>query len=203
LRGGFEEARNGTAGHQSDQRTAASCVRAGDQPAPRDGLREGAAALKAENAQLRLELSRLAGNSIPSGWPAGGADAFASWEVALPSEVTAPRAARIALAGWIERCVPPRVLEDAQLLASELVTNSVSHADVETADLVAVAAELAPGTLRLHVEDSGTSGLIAPRTPDLATGTGFGLNIVAAMATQWGVSRAGGTRVWAELTWSA
>ena len=30
---------------------------------------------------------------------------------------------------------------------------------------------------------------------------GYGLNIVASLASQWGISRNGGTRVWAELTW--
>jgi anti-sigma regulatory factor (Ser/Thr protein kinase) len=165
-------------------------------------LRRGAAALKAENAELRLELRRLSRSRAPSQWPEWSADAVASWEVALPAGVKAPGAARIALGDWLEPRVPRHTLEDAHLLVSELVTNSVLHADVEAStNVIHVGVELAAGVLRLHVEDAGTTGTLAPRTPDLASGGGYGLNIVATLATQWGISRNGGTRVWADLTW--
>jgi anti-sigma regulatory factor (Ser/Thr protein kinase) len=167
-----------------------------------EALRRGAVALKAENAALRLELRRLSRSRTPSEWPEWSADAPASWEVALPAGTKAPGAARILLAGWLERRVPQRVLEDAQLLVSELVTNGVVHSDVEPGTgVVHVGVELAAGVVRLHVEDSGVTGVVSPRTPDLAGGNGFGLNIVAAIAAQWGISRNGGTRVWADLTW--
>lgn len=167
-----------------------------------EALRRDAAALETENAELRLELRRLARRRSPSQWPEWSADAVASWEVALPAGTKTPGAARLALADWLEPRVPRRVLEDAQLLASELVTNSVVHADVEpAAHVVHVGVQLAPGVLRLHVEDAGTGGALAPRAPDLATGGGYGLNIVATLAGQWGISRNSGTRVWADLSW--
>jgi anti-sigma regulatory factor (Ser/Thr protein kinase) len=165
-------------------------------------LRVGMDALKAENTDLRLELRRLARSGTPSAWPGWGVDALASWDVALPAGIKAPGDARIALASWLEWRVPSRVLEDAQLLASELVTNSVLHAEVEAANVIHVGVELATGLLRLHVEDGGITGAVAPRAPGVAGGSGYGLNLVAAIATQWGVSRNAGTRVWAELTWS-
>jgi anti-sigma regulatory factor (Ser/Thr protein kinase) len=169
-----------------------------------EALRRGAAALETENAELRLELRRLARRRSPSQWPEWSADAVASWEVALPAGTKAPGAARLALADWLEPRVPRRVLEDAQLLASELVTNSVVHADTEPAtNVVHVGVQLAPSVLRLHVEDAGTAGALAPRAPDLATGGGYGLNIVATVASQWGISRNSGTRVWADLSWSS
>jgi anti-sigma regulatory factor (Ser/Thr protein kinase) len=130
--------------------------------------------------------------------------AMASWEAALPAGPHAPVAARTALADWLERRVPRRVLEDARLLASELVTNSVRHAGLAPArDSVRVGVELATGVLRLRVEDSGTTGTLVPRTPDPASGSGYGLNIVAGLASQWGVSRNGSTTVWAVLTWTS
>jgi anti-sigma regulatory factor (Ser/Thr protein kinase) len=169
-----------------------------------EALRQGAAALKAENAELRLELRRLARSRTPSQWPGWSVDALSSWEVAVPAGPKACGAARIALADWLAPRVPQRVLEDAQLVASELVTNSVLHADVEpTTNLVYVGVEIGAGVLRLHVEDSGTAGTLAPRAPDLASGGGYGLNIVATLATRWGISRNGGTRVWADLTWAS
>jgi anti-sigma regulatory factor (Ser/Thr protein kinase) len=164
-------------------------------------LREGAAALKAENTELRLEVRRLSRGRPQSAWPGWTAGAPASWEVELPAGRKAPGAARIALATWLDRRVPRRVLDDAQLLVSELVTNGVLHAGLEPPDVVCVRVELASGALRVHVEDPGTIGAIAPGTPNVGTGTGFGLNLVATLASQWGVSRNGGTRVWAELTW--
>jgi anti-sigma regulatory factor (Ser/Thr protein kinase) len=169
-----------------------------------EALRQGAVALKAENAELRLELRRLARVRTPSQWPEWSGDALASWEVALPAGRKAPGAARIVLADWLEPRVPRRVLEDAQLVASELVTNSVLHAEVESGmNLIHVGVELAARVLRLHVEDPGITGALAPRAPDLASGGGYGLNIVAALATRWGIARNGGTRVWADLTWAS
>jgi anti-sigma regulatory factor (Ser/Thr protein kinase) len=165
-------------------------------------LRRGAAALKAENAELRLEVRRLSRTRAASQWPECSVDALASWEVALPAGRRAPGAARIALADWLEPRVPRRVVEDVQLLASELVTNCVRHAEVEPGtSLVRVGVALASGVLRLHVEDPGTTGTLAPRAPDLASGSGYGLNIVATLASQWGISRNGSTTVWADLTW--
>jgi hypothetical protein len=43
--------------------------------------------------------------------------------------------------------------------------------------------------------------MIAPRSPDLEGGGGFGLNVVQALSERWGLERiaAGGTRVWAQL----
>jgi anti-sigma regulatory factor (Ser/Thr protein kinase) len=167
-----------------------------------EALRRGIVALKAENAELRLELRRLSRSRAPSQWPGWSPDAPASWEVALPAGASAPGAARIVLADWLEPRVPHRVLEEARLLASELVSNIVLHADLEPGtDVVHVGVELAQRVLRLHVEDSGAVGTLAPRIPDLATGNGYGLSVVAALATQWGVSCKGGTRVWAELSW--
>lgn len=167
-----------------------------------EALRQGAAALKAENAELRLELRRLARSRIPSQRPEWSVDALASWEIALPAGRVAPRAARIALAGWLEPRVPLRILEDAQLLASELVTNSVRHAELEPGtDVVYLGVQLAASVLRLHVEDAGTAGAPAPRAPDLASAGGYGLNIVATVAARWGITRNGSTRVWADLTW--
>jgi anti-sigma regulatory factor (Ser/Thr protein kinase) len=167
-----------------------------------EALRRGATALKAENAELRLELRRLYSSQTPSQGPQWRVDGSASWEVALPVGRKAPGAARVALADWLQPRVPQRVLEDAQLVASELVTNSVLHAEVEPGtSLVHVGVELAAGVLRIRVEDSGTTGTLAPRAPDLASGGGYGLNLVAALAAQWGITRCGSTKVWADLTW--
>jgi anti-sigma regulatory factor (Ser/Thr protein kinase) len=94
------------------------------------------------------------------------------------------------------------VLQDAELVVSELLTNSVLHAGVTDRDVLRVHAELSRGILHLEIEDPGSDGEITPRLPDLQRGTGLGLNVVAALATRWGVTRNGNTGVWAELTWT-
>src|SRR4051812_22421242 len=81
-------------------------------------LRRGAVALKAENAELRAACDRPG-----SGRPRTGA-VFA---VGLPCDARAPGAARIVVAQRLHDRVAADVLQRAQLLVSELVTNSVRH----------------------------------------------------------------------------
>jgi serine/threonine-protein kinase RsbW len=94
--------------------------------------------------------------------------------------------------------VDGRVLADAELLVSELVTNSIRHAGLAADELVRVGAAVNDGVVRLEVDDPGSTGTIAARDPG-AEGGGFGLHLVDALAHAWGVSRDGQTRVWVEL----
>src|SRR5215217_4183353 len=86
-------------------------------------LRGGTAALKAENAELRAAAARPAGTGAGV---SGRGDASEVLEASLPLDARAPGAARIAVASLRGR-VPASVLDTAQLLVSELVTNSVRH----------------------------------------------------------------------------
>ena len=94
------------------------------------------------------------------------------------------------------------MLEDALLVVSELVTNSVCHSGASDGAIV-VRVELTGTMVRLEVEDPGRGGVIAPRSPDLDGG--FGLNLVQGLSERWGLERvaAGGTRVWAQLAWAS
>ena len=105
-----------------------------------------------------------------------------------------------ALAGHVDA----RVLADAALLVSELVTNSVRHAGVAADEFVRVSIAVSDGVLVLEVEDAGTTGMVAATDPDRERGGGFGLHLVEALAQAWGVSRDSQTRVWVELVaWPA
>lgn len=164
-------------------------------------LRRGALALKAENAQLRVEndhgrvhrRSRARGN--------GRVDDGEAIEVRFALDVHAPGAARGVVANCVGERVPPAMLDDAQLLVSELVTNSVRHSGASAGDGVVVRVELTPSMLRIEVEDPGRGGVIGPGAGDGERGGGFGLNLVQALSERWGVERVavGGTRVWAQL----
>jgi anti-sigma regulatory factor (Ser/Thr protein kinase) len=91
------------------------------------------------------------------------------------------------------------VLEQAQVLMSELVANSIRHAGLGPDDRIRVRAEIGHGRLRVDVFDDGRArnpslaGAIRP-TPGAASG--WGLYLVETLATQWGH---GAGRHWFEL----
>jgi anti-sigma regulatory factor (Ser/Thr protein kinase) len=89
------------------------------------------------------------------------------------------------------------VLEDLELVVSELVANAVEHG----VGPITVALDRAPGVLRLEVRSA--TGSSEPRVLPATTeaGGGRGLALVAALADAWGWDvEAGQTGVWAEFT---
>ena len=164
-------------------------------------LRRGAQALKAENAELRADSDRARcqrrAGARANGHGAGGERV----EARLALDVQAPGAARVVVADCLGDRVAASVFRDAQLLVSELVTNSVRHSGVPAGSEVIVSVDLTPGMVRLDVEDPGHAGTVALRAPEAGSGGGYGLNLVQALSERWGMERVaeGGTRVWAQL----
>ena len=164
-------------------------------------LRRGAQALKAENAELRADSDRVRrqrrAGARANGHGAGGERV----EARLALDVQAPGAARVVVADCLGDRVAASVFRDAQLLVSELVTNSVRHSGVPAGSEVIVSVDLTPGMVRLDVEDPGHAGTVALRAPEAGSGGGYGLNLVQALSERWGMERVaeGGTRVWAQL----
>jgi anti-sigma regulatory factor (Ser/Thr protein kinase) len=107
--------------------------------------------------------------------------------------------ARSALAGWLTDRVSERVLSDANLLVSELVTNSVRHSGERPGAPVEISACAVDGVVRLTVGDDGVDGEITRRRPSSDGSSGMGLNLLDAIATRWGVTHVDGTQVWFEL----
>ncbi|MET7320707.1 ATP-binding protein [Streptomyces sp. NPDC005549] len=103
------------------------------------------------------------------------------------------------LGGWR---VGQEVLESAELVLSELVTNALRVRVPSDRQVgVKIARSLADGLLRLEVSDAG-SGRPEVRAPGDEEIGGRGLLLVEALAHRWGVDeRAGGIgkTVWAEL----
>lgn len=79
--------------------------------------------------------------------------------------------------------------EDAALLATELVTNSVIHASTDITLEVAVE----PGSVRIAVTDAGTGEPVL-REQDQDATTGRGLHLVDRVATEWDVVYADRTK---------
>jgi anti-sigma regulatory factor (Ser/Thr protein kinase) len=120
-------------------------------------------------------------------------------DVLFAARASASGHARRELVWWLAGAVTPAALADAELLLSELVTNSIKHARLTDGAQIRVRAVLAQGVLRLEVEDDGDGASFAARAPDYQLGGGFGLYLVERLAARWGVERAAGTRVWLEL----
>jgi serine/threonine-protein kinase RsbW len=160
-------------------------------------LRAESEALKAENVALRAACVALDGEN----GPVEGGEVL---EVRLPVDHRAPGAARLLLEVLRGR-ISPTVLEDAQLVVSELVTNSVRHSGASGEADIVVRVQLSGMSVRLEVADPGSAGVVGPVVPDWQRGGGFGLNLVCAVSELWGLERlaAGGTRVWAQIARAA
>ena len=85
----------------------------------------------------------------------------------------------------------------AELVASELVTNAISHGSGP----IELQLSLAPHRLRVGVfDDDARSVRAASRAPSTSSVSGRGLRIVGAVSSEWGVDRQDrGKVVWAEL----
>jgi anti-sigma regulatory factor (Ser/Thr protein kinase) len=164
-----------------------------------EALTREVAALRAAKADL---LARLA--SLTDAPAAAGDVELDPVELVVPVGPHAPAAARAAVTSWLDGRVAQRVLDDARLLVSELVTNSLRHAQLAADAPIRISAHLSAGTLRVEVRDPGHAGSFDAHAADPGSG-GYGLHLVELLATRWGVDRrtGSGTRVWVELALEA
>jgi CheY-like chemotaxis protein len=111
-------------------------------------------------------------------------------------EVVDVRRARQFLVSHCRRWGCEDILEDAQLVVSELVTNALLHGR----GLCELAIAFRSGWLRVEVRDRGTGGPEVQAANERSE-HGRGLLLVSAMTDAWGVEPlpAGGKVVWAEL----
>lgn len=113
-----------------------------------------------------------------------------------------PFRARRALEQVAGEC-PRRVLEDARLLVSELVTNSVLHSDMEPGEWIELNVTTQNGkALRVEVRDAGVGFETQPMENGEERTSHWGLFLVDKLADRWGVVNDGETRVWFELSYS-
>lgn len=118
-------------------------------------------------------------------------------DVRLPPTEQAPALAR----EWVGVAlgdVPPSRVETARLLVSELVSNSVRHADLAMQDSILLSLEVAEKRVRVEVTDPGPGFEPLP-SPEPHLDGGYGLVLVDQMADRWGVRSQGVASVWFEL----
>jgi anti-sigma regulatory factor (Ser/Thr protein kinase) len=112
---------------------------------------------------------------------------------AVPGALTDMRSA------FAELPVPASTLDDARLLVSELVANSMRHARLGPNDTIRVTAEVEKGRLRVDVIDGGRGGrrpVAGGIRPSPGGESGWGLYLVETLASRWGH---GAGRYWFEL----
>ena len=149
-------------------------------------LHRGMGALRAENAALRAEATELRGRDASR-----SDDELV--EISLVHDARAPSVARRIVLRALGARAAPGALENAQLVMSELVTDSVTHGGAQDGDELVVRVRVWRDRCRLEVEDSDCG--------ELVHGAGIGQNLVQALSEHWGLVRAarGPTRVWAQL----
>ncbi|MDH4113368.1 MAG: ATP-binding protein [Actinomycetota bacterium] len=114
---------------------------------------------------------------------------------ATPDTVGVARAQIDRLAGALS----DQTMEDARLLVSELVTNSLRHASLSPDQTIGLSFTLLDRSLRVEVRDPGPGFSPAIRGTRSTDDAGWGLFLVARLANRWGVHHDGGNSVWFEL----
>jgi anti-sigma regulatory factor (Ser/Thr protein kinase) len=103
-----------------------------------------------------------------------------------------------------EMGLPEHVLKDAELLTTEMVSNSIQHADLGPSDHIDVTASWSGTVLRVIVRDSGP-GLVSEEMvagsirPSPGGQSGWGLYLVDRIASRWGTNLGGSVGFWFEL----
>ncbi len=132
---------------------------------------------------------------VPDGGPGfrarEGEGAMTAVRKELTPDTRAPQHAREIVLGAIAD-LPKGVQDDAVLLVSELVSNSVTHVKAAPSDMIGLLVALEQDTL--HVEVSDHSARIAQRNPPLGA-RGYGLNLVEKLASRWGAELRNGRNV--------
>ena len=112
----------------------------------------------------------------------------------------APAVARRALREQLNGSVSERTLTDAQLLVSELATNSVRHGGCDERTVLAMEADVRDRRVHVRVYDEGGGFEGAPGAKlDTGAAGGWGVVLLDRLATAWGVERGDRFCVWFEL----
>ena len=96
--------------------------------------------------------------------------------------------------------VSAHIVDEAEIVVSELLTNAVRHARPMGDGRVRVHWEVKAGVVELDVTDGGAHSTPIPRQPSRYSTSGRGLRIVRALAHEWGVlDDERGRTVWVAL----
>jgi serine/threonine-protein kinase RsbW len=122
--------------------------------------------------------------------------------VRLPAVPASAAALRRRLAADLAgQPISPTLIDDVVLVATELVTNAIRHAEPLADGEVTVAWRVDGHEVLVRVTDGGASSRPRVRHPSPRETSGRGLALVETLASRWGVEdAAGATTVWATLS---
>ena len=117
----------------------------------------------------------------------------------LPVDNRAPRLARTLIAADLANVLPEECFDTLCLLITEVVTNSLRHAEFGAGDRIELHIRLVGGYVRATVRDPGGAATPQLKEPHLMSSGGRGLLLVDELADRWGIKVDDGTCVWFEL----
>jgi anti-sigma regulatory factor (Ser/Thr protein kinase) len=123
---------------------------------------------------------------------------FPEIDLRLRPDVNSPAEARRSLEA-LRPSLNNLLVDDAVLLVSEIVSNSVRHASLDKSDAIQVRVRGSDSMLHVDVIDPGPGFDPELVNPSESEG-GWGLRLLDGLATRWGVERNDVTKVWFELT---
>jgi two-component sensor histidine kinase len=132
---------------------------------------------------------------------AAGAGVYMPFSIQVASGADAHRQARRQALSELDGGIVASRADDAALIVSELVTNSVRHAGLRGNGMVTVDLAMLKDRLRITVSDGGSElePRLLPTNPDVPGG--FGLRLVDDLSLTWGIAHDpdGATHVWCDL----
>jgi anti-sigma regulatory factor (Ser/Thr protein kinase) len=117
----------------------------------------------------------------------------------LPCQPASVTEARRAL-GPLGPALDPNTFETLRLLVSELVTNSVRHAEADAWDDIELCVNASRKGIRAEVSDAGRGFAAVEHGDGTDQGSGWGLCLVDALSDRWGTERDDRLRFWVELS---
>lgn len=133
--------------------------------------------------------------------PSGGRLRDSSRTVRVPWRATSVALVRKALVDDLEaRDVSAAVIDEAEIVVSELVSNSIRHARPLADGNLRVHWKVKAGVVEVEVTDGGSESTPRPAPRTIWAPSGRGLRIVRSLAHEWGVTEdRSGSTVWASL----
>jgi anti-sigma regulatory factor (Ser/Thr protein kinase) len=118
----------------------------------------------------------------------------------LPVSPEAAALARQALDGWLSDLVGHETAQTVRVAASELIDNVVRHAALAETDVITLAGVATEDIVRIEIEQasSAASARIVP-IEERGEDGGYGLQIVDALTSQWGIREGSPGAVWFEV----
>ncbi len=121
--------------------------------------------------------------------------------IRVPSDATSVAGVRHQIVADLhERNLPEKIVDEAEIVASELLTNAVRHARPLSDGTIRVRWKIRGAVIEIEVTDGGGSTVPHPAPRTVWLSSGRGLRIVRSIAHEWGVTEdRTGNVVWATL----